>query len=107
MATWQDFIDALKDEGRTLAKDDLKALVASAKDDRDVLIQRQGRKLERYLSQLAAGMITTEEFSGYAKDLVTLTMMESAALAQEAQTRAHRLAMGIADLVLKGLLSLL
>jgi hypothetical protein len=107
MATWHDFIDGLQDEGSTLAKDELKALVETAKSDGDAFIQRQGRKLDRYLSQLAAGTITAEEFAGYTKDLVTLTMMESTAMAQEAQTRAHDFAMRIANLVLKSLLALL
>lgn len=107
MATWKEFVDGLKDKGGTLAKEELKELVASAKSDGNEFIQRQGTKLERYLAQLAAGAITVKEFELYTKDLVTLTMMESTAMAQEAQMRAHRLAMKIADLVLKGLLALL
>lgn len=107
MATWKDFVDNLRDTGGTLAKDELKDLVASARSDGDAFVQAQGAKLERYLAQLAAGALTVKEFELYTKDLVTLTMMESAAMAQEAQTRAHRLAMKIADLVLRGLLALL
>ena len=107
MAKWQDFIDGLKDNGKALAKEELKDLVTSAKTDTNEFIQKQGRKMERYLTQLAGGSITPKEFEGYTKDLVTLTMMESASLAQAAQTRAHHLAMGIADLVLKALVSLI
>ncbi len=107
MAKWHDFIDRLKDDGGTLAKEELKELVASAKSDGNDFIQRQGKKMERYLEQLAAGSIKAREFEGYMKDLVALTMMESAALAQAAQTRAHRLAMGTANLILKALVALL
>jgi hypothetical protein len=107
MADWHDFIDTLEDGGKTLAKEELKELVASATADSDEFIQRQGRKLERYLSLLAAGAISPDEFKQYTRDLATLTLMESSMLAQETQTRAHRLAMQITNLVLKGLLALL
>ena len=36
-----------------------------------------------------------------------LTLMQSASMAQAAQTRAHNLAMNIANLVLKGLIGLI
>jgi hypothetical protein len=104
---WHKFIDGLKDDGKTLAKDELKDLVKDAKADTDAFIKKQGVKLERYLNQLAAGDIKKKEFEGYVKDLTTLTLMQSASMAQAAQTRAHNLAMNIASLVLKGLIGLL
>lgn len=104
---WHKFIDGLKDEGRTLAKDELKDLVKDAKADTDAFIKKQGVKLERYLNQLAKGEIKKKEFEGYVKDLTTLTLMQSASLAQAAQTRAHKLAMNIANLVLKALVALI
>ena len=104
---WHKFIDGLKDEGGTLAKDELKDLVKDAKADADAFIKKQGVKLERYLNQLTKKEITKAEFEGYVKDLTTLTLMQSASMAQAAQTRAHNLAMNIANLVLKGLVALL
>lgn len=104
---WHKFIDGIKDEGRTLAKDELKDLVKDAKADTDAFIKKQGVKLERYLNQLAKGEIKKKEFEGYVKDLTTLTLMQSASLAQAAQTRAHKLAMNIANLVLKALVALI
>ncbi len=104
---WQDFIDGLKDGAGSLAKDELKGLVADAKADKDAFIQKQGRKLERYLTQLANGELTREEFESCMKDLVVLTAAQAAEMAQAAQTRAHRLASGIATLAIKGLITLL
>jgi len=107
MPKWHDFVDRLKDEGSTLAKEELKELVASAKADSNDFIRKQGRKMERYLSQMASGSITSKEFEGYMRDLVELTRMEAAALSQAAQTRAHRLATATVDLILKALVALL
>ncbi len=68
MADWHDFIDGLKDGAGLLAKDQLKSLVATAKADSNDFIRKQGTKLDRYLTELAAGQITPQHVEIYSND---------------------------------------
>ena len=107
VSKWEDFIDNLRDEAGKLAKDELKDLVKTAKEDSEEFIRRQGEKLELYLNQLARGEITKEQFEGYILDIRDLSEMKVLEMSVEAKAKAQRLAMGIVNLILNGLISLL
>jgi len=107
MGSWEAFIDNLKDEAGKLSKDELKGLVKGAKSDSEDFIKRQGRKIERYLNQLAGGKITKDQFESYITDIRDLTTMEALKLSVEAKARAQRLIIGLCNLLIEGLLGLL
>lgn len=104
---WEDFIDNLRDEAGKLAKDELKDLVKTAKEDSEEFIKRQGEKLELYLNQLAMGEVTKEQFEGYILDIRDLTEMKVLEMSVEAKAKAQRLGKGIVNLIINGLISLL
>ena len=107
MSLWEDFIDNLRDDAGKLAKDEFKDLVKSAKGDANEFIRRQGEKLELYLTQLAEGKITKEQFEGYVCDIKDLTEMHALKMSVAAKVRAQRLVSGITDLIIDGLLDLI
>lgn len=104
---WENFIDNMKDDTKSLAKDEIKDLVKSAKDDSDEFIKRQGMKLELYICQLASGQITKDQFEMYVQDLKDITEMHTINLAVSSKARAQRLVQGITNLIINGLLTLL
>jgi len=103
----EDFIDNLKDSAGKLAKDELKTLIKTAKNDSEDFIRRQGEKMEMYLIQLAEGEITKEQFEGYVLDIKDLTEMKALQMSVAAKVRAQSLAQGITNLVIDGLLKLI
>jgi len=103
---WERFIDSIRDDAGQLAKEELKLLIRDAVSDSDRFLQEQGRKMERYLTQLASDEITKEQFEGYMEDLRILTQMQARKMKVAAKARAQRLAQGIVDLVIDGLLVL-
>lgn len=107
MSVWEDFINNLKDEAGKLAKDELKDLINTAKTDSEDFIKRQGVKLERYLSQLAKDEITKDQFEGYVIDIRDLTEMQALKMRVVAKAHAQRLANGIENLIIDGLLGLI
>jgi hypothetical protein len=106
-APWITFLDELKDEAGSLAKEELKGLVTSALGDSDDFVRKQAIKTERYLNQLATGEITKKQFEGYMKDIEDLTRMQALKLVVEVKARAQRLADGIQNLILDKMLKLL
>ena len=74
---WERFIDSIRDDAGQLAKEELKLLIRDAVSDSDRFLQEQGRKMERYLTQLASDEITKEQFEGYMEDLRILTQMQA------------------------------
>lgn len=106
-SNWETFIDNLKDGAGVLAKDELKNLVNTAKTDSDAFIKSQGQQLELYLSQLAAGQITKDQFEEYILDMKDLTEMEALKMSVAAKASAQRLVDGITNLVINGLLTLI
>ena len=104
---WQDFIGGIKDELGILVKEELIALVKDTKKDEEDFIKRQGEKLELYLSQLAAGKITKEQFEGYVQDIKDLTEMQALKMSVAAKTRAQRLAKNIQRIIIDSLLRLI
>ncbi|MEK7273676.1 MAG: hypothetical protein AAB296_08835 [Candidatus Desantisbacteria bacterium] len=106
-ARWEDFIDNLKDDAGILAKDELKTLIKTVRNDSEDFIKKQGEKMERYLDQLAEGEITRAQFEGYVMDIKDLTEMQALKMSVAAKVRAQNLAQGMSDLVIKGLLTLI
>lgn len=104
---WEDFIDKLKDDAGRLAKDELKDLVRTAKDDSENFIKTQGEKLELYLNQLASGQITKVQFEAYVRDIKDLTEMQALKMSIAAKARAQRLVNAITDLIIDRLLALI
>jgi hypothetical protein len=104
---WEKFVDNLKDESGRLAKAELKAFILDAKTDSNEFIQKQGRKIERYLNQLASKKITKKQFRGYMEEIRDLTAMEEFKLRAAAKAAAQRLVAGIEDLILNGLMMVL
>jgi len=104
---WEDFINNLKDSAGMLAKDELKTLIKTAKNDSEDFIRRQGEKMELYLIQLAEGKITKAQFEGYVLDIKDLTEMQALKMSVAAKARAQSLAKGVSDLVIDGLLTLI
>lgn len=103
---WRDFINNLKDELGTLAKEELIALVKDTKKDKEDFIKRQGEKLELYLIQLANKKITKEQFEGYILDIVDLTRLQARKMRVRAKARAQRLVKNIKKLIIDNLLRL-
>lgn len=101
---WHKYIDNIKDSSSRMAKEELKGLVASTKDDSDEFIRRQGVKMERYLNQLAGRKITKRQFEGYVIDIRDLTEMHALKMSVASKARAQRLTKGITDLIINGLL---
>lgn len=101
---WETFVDSLIAGGKQIAKDEMKSLVSVAKGDVNTFIRSQGQKLERYLNLLGAGQISKEEFELLVKDLKTLTEMRALELEVAAKASAQRLAAGITDLMINGLM---
>jgi len=104
---WEDYINNLKDESGKLAKDELKNLIISAKNDSEEFTKDQGIKLERYLNQLAANTITKAQFESYVLDIQRLTEMQALKMSVAAKARAQNLANGISSLMINGFLTLI
>lgn len=104
---WENYIDGLKDDAGALAKEELKNLVNAATSDSDQFIREQGRKMEKYLTQLAAGEITKDQFKGNIEDIRDLTEMKKLELSVAAKASAQRVITGISNLIIDGLLKLL
>ncbi len=104
---WHKFLDNIKDSSGRLAREELKGLVASIKDDSDEFIRRQGSKMERYLNQLAGRKITKRQFEGYVIDIRDLTEMHALKMSVASKARTQRLTKGITDLIINGLLLLI
>jgi hypothetical protein len=103
---WEDFIDNLKDEAGILAKKELKDLINSAREDGEDFIKEQGENMKKYLTQLANNEITKDQFEGYVLSLKDLTEMEALKMLVDSKARAQRLANGVTDLVINGVLKL-
>jgi hypothetical protein len=107
MAIWEDFIDSIVDPAGRLAKAELKGLIRDFRKDRSAFLARQGRKMQRCITQLAKGEITPAEFRSYIEDIRDLTEMEKVRMSVAGKARAQRLIEGITDLVINGLLRLI
>jgi hypothetical protein len=103
MSIWENFIDNIADPAGKLAKTELKGLIRDYRKDASGFLRRQGRKMQRYITQLARGEITPAEFRQYMEDIRDLTEMEKVRMSVAGKARAQRLVEGITELVINGL----
>jgi hypothetical protein len=107
MNAFEQFIDSIKDDGKQLAKTELKDLVSSAKQDKSDFVRQQAESLERWTMMLANEEITPKGYKQLVGRMKVLTELESIQLSISAKASAQRLAGGIKEMVIKSLFSLI
>jgi hypothetical protein len=107
MSTFSDCIDGFKDDSSTLAKDELKELIGSAKKDESDFVRFQAEDIERWTVMLAEGDLTPKGFKKLVSKMDVLTELESVKLDVAAKASAQRLADGIQKYVVEGLCKLI
>ena len=107
MSKFTDYIDGLKDTTSTLAKDELKALIVSAKNDKSEFVRLQAENVERWTVELATGELTPAGFKKLVSKMDVLAKLETIKLEVAAKASAQRLADGIQKHVIEGLCKLL
>jgi hypothetical protein len=107
MSKFSDFIDGLVDEGKALAKAELKQLIADAKKDQSDFVRLQAENLERWTVMLADEDLTPKGYKKLVKKMEVLTQLEVIKLTVKAKASAQRLAEGIQTLVVEGLFKLI
>ncbi len=107
MSKFTDYIDGLQDKAGTLAKEELKTLISSAKNDKSEFVRLQAENIERWTVQLAAGEITPMGYKKLVSKMDVLTKLEEIKLEVAEKASAQRLAEGIKTYVLDGLCKLL
>jgi hypothetical protein len=107
MSKFTDYIDGFKDETSTLAKDELKELIRSAKKDKSEFVRLQAVNIEHWTTMLAAGQLTPAGFKRLVTKMDVLTDLETIELDVAAKASAQRLADGIQKHIIDGLCKLL
>jgi hypothetical protein len=107
MSKFTDFIDNIVDEGKTLAKEELKKLVENGKKDQSDFVRLQAENLERWTVMLAEGSLTPEGYKKLVQKMEVLTQLETIKIKVSAKASAQRLADGIQKLVIDGLFGLI
>jgi len=107
MSSISEFLEALLDEGKEFAKDELKSLIKDAKGDSRTFIRHMGELTEEFIKLRALNQITNSEFKELMADVVDLNKMQYHKLSVQAKTRAEKIANGLTDLILDKLLGLL
>ena len=107
MSKFTDFIDGIKDNSGKLAKGELKKLISEAKKDESDFVRLQAENLERWTVMVAEGDLTVKGYKKLVKKMEVLTQLDVIKLKASAKASAQRLANGIEDMVVKGLITLL
>ncbi len=107
MSKFSDYIDGLQDKAGTLAKEELKALISIAKNDKSEFVRLQAENVERWTEQLATGEITPMGYKKFVSKIDVLTKLEAIKLEVAAKASAQCLADGIQKHVIDGLCKLL
>ncbi len=107
MSKFTDYIDAFEDKTSTLAKDEFKELILSAKKDESEFVRLQAVNVEHWTVMLAAGEVTPAGFKRLVSNMDILTELETLKLDVAAKASAQRLADGIQKHVIDGLCRLL
>ena len=107
MSKFTDFIDGIVDEGRTLAKGEIKKLVSDAKKDQSDFVRLQAENLERWTVMLADGDLTPKGYKKLVKKMEVLTQLDVIKLKVGAKASAQRLADGIKNLIVDSLFALI
>lgn len=106
MSKFTSFIDSLTDDGKVLAKTELKKLIGDAKKDESDFVRLQAENLERWTVMLADGDLTPKGYKKLVRKMEVLTQLETIKLKVTAKASAQRLADGISSLVIDGLFKL-
>ena len=107
MSQFTDYIDGFADKTSTLAKDELKELIISAKKDKSEFVRMQAENVERWTEQLATGELTPAGFKKLVSKMDVLANLETIKLEVAAKASAQRLADGIQKHEIDGLCKLL
>ena len=107
MSKFTDYIDGFADTTSTLAKDALKELILSAKNDKSEFVRLQAVNVEHWTVMLAAGELTPAGFKRLVSNMDVLTELETIKLDVEAKASAQRLADGIQKYIIDGFCKLL
>ena len=107
MSKFDDFIDSIKDEAGSLAKDELKELISSSKNDVSDFVRQQADNFERWTLQLASGDLTPKGYKLMVGKMEVLSQLEGLRLEVKAKASAQRLADGLVNIVIKSLFSLI
>jgi hypothetical protein len=107
MSKFTDFIDGLKDGSGKLAKDELKNLIATAKQNESDFVRLQATNIERWVVMLADQDLTPDGFKKLVRNIEVLKELDNIKLKVQAKAAAQRLADGIQDLVINGLFALI
>ena len=104
MATIQEALDSIKDEGLKLIKDQLKDLLTSAQNDTDAKIKETGKKIGDWLVLRAKGELSDQEFEAllYSRDQLLRQYKNTLEIA--AKARLEKIAIGLLNLVLDKIL---
>ncbi len=90
-----------------LAKDDILAFYQWTVNEGDTFTKKQKSKVDKYLEQLATGVITPKQLAGYLQDIKTLTEMQLIKIEVKERAEAQKLIDGVKDLLIGNLLKLL
>lgn len=107
MSEFTDFVDGIVDEGKILAKGELKKLIADAKKDQSDFVRLQAENLERWTVMLAEGDLTPKGYKKLVQKMEVLTQLEVINLKVSARASAQRLAEGIQTLIIDALFALI
>jgi len=107
MSKFTDYIDGIADKSSSLAKEELKELILSAKKDESEFVRLQAVNVEHWTVMLAAGQVTPAGFKRLVMNMDIFTERETIKLDVAAKASARRLADGIQKYVIDGLCKLL
>ena len=107
MSKFTDYIDGIADKNSMLAKDELKELIISARNDGSEFVRLQAVHVEHWIVMLAAGEVTPAGFTRLVMQMEVLTELETVKLDAAAKASARRLAEGIQKHIVNGLCKLL
>lgn len=101
---WQKLFDSWKDEAAKLLKEEIRGFIAFAKSQADAQAQQIGNDLERYLTQLALGEITTKDLEMYVRDMERLARMKARKAKVAAKAGWQRITDSLSKLIIGDLL---
>ena len=107
MSTFEQFIDKLNDQEQPLAKTELKALIANAKQDDSQFVRLQAENIEHWTLMLVNGDISAAGYKKLIKKMEILADLETLKLDIETKIRAQSLAESIRNIVIKQLFCLI
>ena len=107
MSKFTDYIDGFADKTGTLAKEELKELIISARNDKSEFVRLQAVNVEHWIVMLAAGQVTPAGFKRLVAKMDVLTELETIKLEVAAKASAQRLADGIQRHIIEGLCKLI